>query len=81
MCVVQEGEFIDVFLLPFDGLYDALLVGTRPYLTFQQSVSTAVSHAQRRFPILLFTHATPTRSLPIGFLWGSDEWQRDLLDE
>jgi hypothetical protein len=23
---MQEGEFIDVFLLPYDGLYDALLV-------------------------------------------------------
>ncbi len=23
---LQEGEFIDVFLLPFDGLYTALLV-------------------------------------------------------
>ena len=24
----QEGEFIEVFLLPMHGLYDALLVGT-----------------------------------------------------
>ncbi len=26
--VLQEGEFIEVFLLPYDGLYDALLVTT-----------------------------------------------------
>jgi hypothetical protein len=26
MPLSQEGEFIDVFLLPYDGLYDALLV-------------------------------------------------------
>ena len=23
---IQDGEFIDVFLLPYDGLYDALVV-------------------------------------------------------
>ena len=26
--LVQDGEFIDVFLLPYDGLYDALVVST-----------------------------------------------------
>lgn len=26
---VQDGEFIDVFLLPYDGLYDALVVSSQ----------------------------------------------------
>ena len=40
--LIQEGEFIDVFLLPYDGLYTALLVSV---------VSSAATPCQWQQPL------------------------------
>ncbi len=40
--LVQDGEFIDVFLLPYDGLYDALVVSTLVIYPGEISVWTAL---------------------------------------
>ena len=59
--LVQDGEFIDVFLLPYDGLYDALVVSTLVIYPGEISVWTAL---RLSLDILLL----PTRQY---LCWGS----------